>query len=40
MGGPYAYAINQLDIVTVPEPGTMIAIGAGLAALVARRRRK
>ena len=29
-----------LDYTVVPEPGTMIAVGAGLVALAARRRRK
>lgn len=32
--------VREIDIEAVPEPGTMIALGAGLAALAARRRRK
>lgn len=35
-----AYDINWATFEVVPEPGTMLALGAGLAALAARRRRK
>ena len=35
-----AFAVDNVTITAVPEPGTFIAIGAGLALLVARRRRK
>lgn len=41
--GTYEAAIGGVDKVRlgiVPEPGTMVALGAGLAALAARRRRK
>jgi hypothetical protein len=33
-------AVDNFTITPVPEPGTFVAIGAGLALLVARRRRK
>lgn len=33
-------APSDLDLQAVPEPGTMLALGAGLAAVAARRRRK
>jgi hypothetical protein len=39
-GGVYRIALTGAEFCAVPEPGTMLAIGAGLAALVARRRRK
>lgn len=32
--------IREIDIEGVPEPGTMLALGAGIAAIAARRRRK
>ncbi len=33
-------AVDNFSITAVPEPGTFLAIGAGLALLIARRRRK
>jgi hypothetical protein len=38
--GPHTVYLDNFRVDTVPEPGTMIALGAGLAALAARRRRK
>ena len=35
-----AFAVDNFVVTPVPEPGTFVAIGAGLALLVARRRRK
>lgn len=37
---PQRYSTLEIDGQPVPEPGTMIAVGAGIAALAARRRRK
>ena len=35
-----AFAADNFTFTAVPEPGTVIAVGAGLALLIARRRRK
>jgi hypothetical protein len=35
-----AFALDNVNINVIPEPGTIFAVGAGLAVLVARRRRK
>lgn len=39
-GNTGAHSGMLLDVQAVPEPGTMLALGAGLAAVAARRRRK
>lgn len=37
---PYNRQLGSMALVVTPEPGTLIALGAGLAAIAARRRRK
>ena len=40
VGAQANFTVTQLHHKALPEPATMLAIGTGLAALLARRRRK
>ena len=39
-GSPHSLAWDNMAVTPVPEPASMIALGVGIAALAARRRRK